>query len=63
MFTQFGVDLASRRIIVTKSSQHFFASFAPIAAEVIYVEAPGTLCADLRTLPFRKARPEVVASF
>ena len=63
MFTAFGVDLSSRRIVVTKSSQHFHASFSRIAARIVYLDAPGTLTADLTTLPFRKARAEVVASF
>jgi microcystin degradation protein MlrC len=63
MFTQFGIDLSRRRIVVTKSSQHFFASFSTVAAQVIYVDAPGTLTADLTTLAWRKARREVVESF
>jgi microcystin degradation protein MlrC len=63
LFTQFGIDLATRRIIVVKSSQHFFASFSTVAAQVLYVNAPGTLTQDLRTLPYRKARPEIVASY
>jgi microcystin degradation protein MlrC len=63
MFTQFGVDLAQRRIVVTKSSQHFYASFSKVAARVIYVDAPGTLTTDLTTLPYRKARREIVEAF
>ena len=63
MFTQFGVDLAQRRIVVTKSSQHFYASFSKVAARVIYVDAPGTLTTDLTTLPYRKARREIIEAF
>jgi microcystin degradation protein MlrC len=63
LFTHFGVDLTRQRIVVVKSSQHFFASFSKIAVKVMYSNAPGTLASDLRTLPFKKARPEVVASF
>jgi microcystin degradation protein MlrC len=63
MFTAFGVDLSKRRIVVTKSSQHFHASFSKVAARILYVDAPGTLTSDLTTLPFRKARRAVVESF
>lgn len=63
LFTNMGVDLGSQRIVVVKSSQHFFASFSRIAVKVFYSNAPGTLASDLRTLPYRKARPQVVASF
>jgi microcystin degradation protein MlrC len=63
MFTQFGVDLRRRRIVVVKSSQHFLASFSKVATRVIYVDAPGTLASDLGTLPFRSARREVVESY
>jgi microcystin degradation protein MlrC len=63
MFTQFGVDLARRRIVVTKSSQHFFASFSKVAAQVVYVDAPGTLTTDLTTLAWRKAPREIIQAF
>lgn len=63
MFTQFGVDLAQRRVVVTKSSQHFFESFSKVAARVIYADGPGTLTSDLTTLAYVKARRAVVESF
>jgi microcystin degradation protein MlrC len=54
LFTQLGVDLKARSIVVVKSSQHFHAAFAPIASQVIYVAAPGTVATDLCTLPYRR---------
>lgn len=54
LFTQLGCDLAAQKVIVVKSSQHFHASFAPLARQVIYVDAPGTVTQDLRSLPYRK---------
>jgi len=56
VFTQLGCDLASRKIIVVKSSQHFYASFSKVAKHVIYAGAPGAVTLDLSTLPYRKAR-------
>lgn len=59
LFTQLGCDLAAKKIIVVKSSQHFYASFAKIARHVIYAGAPGAVTLDLRTLPYRKVhRPK-----
>jgi microcystin degradation protein MlrC len=63
LFTQFGVDLRARRIVVVKSSQHFHAAFSKVASHILYADVPGTLTSDLTTLPFRKARPQVVKSF
>ncbi len=56
VFTNLGVDLAAMKIIVVKSSQHFYASFSTVAKQVIYVGAPGAVTADLKTLPYRKIR-------
>jgi microcystin degradation protein MlrC len=56
LFTNLGVDLAAMKIIVVKSSQHFYASFSPVAKQVIYVAAPGAVTVDLKTLPYQKIR-------
>jgi microcystin degradation protein MlrC len=53
-FTQFGIDPSDFKIIVVKSSQHFYAGFAPLATEVIYASSPGTLNMDFATLPYEK---------
>jgi microcystin degradation protein MlrC len=56
LFTQLGCDLAAKKIIVVKSSQHFYASFSKVAGRVIYVGAPGAVARDLSTLPYRNIR-------
>lgn len=57
-FTELGIDLASKRIVVVKSSQHFRAGFDPIAAATIYCDAPGTLNSNLPKLPYKNlSRP------
>ncbi len=56
VFTQLGVDLGACKIIVVKSSQHFYASFSKVAKHVIYVGAPGAVTLDLKTLPYKKIR-------
>jgi microcystin degradation protein MlrC len=56
LFTQLGCDLAAKKIVVVKSSQHFYASFSKVARHVIYAGAPGAVTLDLDTLPYRKIR-------
>jgi len=56
LFTGIGCDLATKKIVVVKSSQHFHASYSKIAAHVVYAAAPGAVTLDLRTLPYRKVR-------
>ena len=58
IFSKLGIDYASRKILVVKSMQHFHAAYAPVAAEIIYVSAPGTLSFDFARLPYTKlSRP------
>lgn len=52
-FANLGIVPTQKRILVVKSSQHFYASFAPIAAEVLYAEAPGTLLMSLKDIPYQ----------
>lgn len=53
-FTQLGIPLDGRKIVVVKSMQHFHAAFAPLAAEVLYVTTPGAIPPDFAKLPLTK---------
>ena len=53
-FSQFGIDLAKEKIIVVKSSQHFYAGFAPLAKEIIYVASPGAINPDFASIRYTK---------
>ena len=53
MMTQLGLDPATRHIIVVKSTQHFYAGFAPIARKLLYVAGPGTSNPDTLALAYR----------
>jgi len=53
-FTALGIDLAAKRLVVVKSTQHYQAAFAPVAGATLYCNAPGSLNMDLTTLPYRK---------
>lgn len=56
LFTGMGCDLAGKKIIVVKSSQHFHASYSKVARHVIYAAAPGAVTLDLTTLPYKNVR-------
>jgi microcystin degradation protein MlrC len=52
-FTELGVDPASKRLVVVKSTQHFRSGFDAMAAAVVYADSPGSLQANLAGLPYR----------
>ncbi|MGO4832615.1 MlrC C-terminal domain-containing protein, partial [Rhizobiaceae sp. 2RAB30] len=54
LFTQLGCDLTAKTIVVVKSTQHFYASYAKVAADVLYASARGTVAPDLSQLPYRR---------
>ena len=53
-FSAVGIDPHKRRGLIVKSTQHFHAGFAPLAAEILYVSAPGTGSMDMRALPYTR---------
>jgi microcystin degradation protein MlrC len=57
-FTNLGCTLDDKRIVVVKSTQHFYAGFAPVGKQVRYVAAPGAIGPDFAAIPFTKlAKP------
>jgi microcystin degradation protein MlrC len=57
-FTCAGIDLATTRALVVKSTQHFHAGFLPVADDILYVAAPGTGTMDMRAVTYKTvARP------
>ena len=56
-FEQLGIDLAQRRYVCVKSSNHYQAGFNPIASKVIGVATPGAITPDFANIPYtRRAR-------
>ena len=53
-FTDLGIALRSKALIVVKSSQHFRTAFDPIAGATVYCNAPGSLNLNLATLPYEQ---------
>jgi microcystin degradation protein MlrC len=55
VFSALGIDPLSKRLLVVKSTQHFYAGFAPIASEIIYMAAPGAIAPRFRDIPYQRA--------
>ena len=53
-FTGLGCTLADKAIVVVKSTQHFYAGFAPLAGAVRYVATAGAIAPDYAAIPFTK---------
>ncbi len=53
LFTNLGIDPKAKKLVAVKSSHHFYAGFAPLAAEVLHLDGPGTLGADVTQLTYR----------
>lgn len=56
-FTGLGIDLSTRKAVCVKSSQHFYAGFAPIASEVIYIATPGSITPDFANISYTRRAP------
>lgn len=54
IFSNLGVDPARKAILLVKSTNHFYAGFAPIAAEIIYIDAGAPYPSNPRKTPYRK---------
>lgn len=55
-FTGLGVELASMRVVVVKSSQHFYEQFAPLSRRVFYCDTPGSLTLNFDERFYRRLR-------
>ena len=55
VFSNFGINPKSKRLLVVKSTQHFYAGFAPIADEIIYMAGPGAIPPIFTEIPYQRA--------
>lgn len=55
VFTGMGIDVLAKRLIVVKSTQHFYGAFAPIASEIIYMGGPGAIAPRMTDIPLERA--------
>ncbi|HEY0301266.1 MAG TPA: M81 family metallopeptidase [Rhizomicrobium sp.] len=48
------IEPGALRILIVKSTQHFYAGFAPIASDIIYVSTPGAIAPDFTAIAYTK---------
>lgn len=53
-FTEMGVDLKAKRLVVVKSTQHFRAGFDALSSATFHADTPGSLRVNLGELPYRR---------
>jgi microcystin degradation protein MlrC len=56
IFTSVGIDLTKKKYVGVKSTNHFHAAYAPIAAKIIYCDGEGPSALDARKYPYTKVR-------
>ena len=59
MFRFVGIEPTAQYVLVVKSSVHFRADFAPIAAEILVCAAPGPMAVDTAALPWKRLAPGI----
>lgn len=59
LFSAMGIDPKSRKILLIKSTNHFYDSFSRIAARIIYCAAGKPYPNTPATTPYRKARKDI----
>ncbi|MFQ6161077.1 M81 family metallopeptidase [Sinorhizobium meliloti] len=59
LFSVMGIDPTSKKILVIKSTNHFFASFSRIASEILYCSAGTPYPNDPSRTPYRRARRDI----
>jgi len=56
LFTGMGVPLVGKKIVVVKSTNHFYAAFAPHASRVLYCDSGGPIPRDHRRVPYARVQ-------
>ncbi|WEX75300.1 M81 family metallopeptidase [Sinorhizobium numidicum] len=59
LFSVMGIDPQSKKILVVKSTNHFYASFSKIASKVLYCSAGTPYPNDPAKTPYRRARRDI----
>lgn len=53
-YTDFGIDLSTKKVLIVKSMQHFRAGFSNTSRRFLYADSPGAASMNLADLPYRK---------
>ena len=59
LFTNLGIDISHKRILIVKSTNHFHGAFAPVASEILYAAVDGPYPNDPRKTAYTRLRHPV----
>jgi microcystin degradation protein MlrC len=59
LFSVMGIDPTSKKILVIKSTNHFYASFSKIASQILYCSAGTPYPNNPAKTPYRRARRDI----
>jgi microcystin degradation protein MlrC len=59
IFRNLSIEPAEKRVLLVKSTNHFYAGFAPEVSEVLYVSVPGSYPSDPARAPYGKVRRDI----
>ena len=54
VFANIGIDPGAKAMLLIKSTNHFYAGFAPIAAGIVYIDAGAPYPSDPRRTDYRR---------
>ena len=54
VFTDLGLDIATLKAMIPKSTNHFYQNFARVSSQVIHVRSPGAVTPDMTIIPYTK---------
>ena len=56
VFTSVGIQIETKRIVCLKSTNHFYAAYAPVARAVLYTDGGGPSPLDICKLPYKNVQ-------
>jgi len=59
LFSNLGIDFASKKILIVKSTNHFHGAFSPIASEILYAAVEGPYPNDPRTNQYTRLERQI----
>ena len=54
IFDDLGIPVNKKRLLVVKSTQHFYGAFSSIASEIIYMAGPGAVPPIVQRIPYQR---------
>lgn len=54
VFSNLGINPSEKKLLIVKSTQHFYAGFSPIASKIIYMAGPGSIPPIFKEIPYKR---------